>query len=127
MKTFIFVLKYLWQLPQNIIGLIYELITSAEKFEVNSDFTLYKNKLKGSVSLGDYIFIDKNSVTNNKIILHELGHRQQSLILGPLYLLIIGLPSIIWASLYSLFPSIYNKYSYYDFYTEKWANKLMGL
>ena len=41
MKTFIFVLKYLWQLPQNIIGLFYELITSAEKFEVNSDFTLY--------------------------------------------------------------------------------------
>lgn len=127
MKTFIFVLKYLWQLPQNIIGLIYELITSAEKFEVNSDFTLYKNKLRGSVSLGDYIFIDKDSISNNRIILHELGHRQQSLILGPLYLLIIGLPSIIWASLYSLFPSIYNRYSYYDFYTEKWANKLVGL
>lgn len=127
MKTFIFVLKYIWQLPQNIIGLIYELITSAEKFEANSDFTLYKNKLRGSVSLGDYIFIDKNSVTDNKTILHELGHHKQSLILGPLYLLIIGLPSIIWASLYSLFPSIYNKYDYYDFYTEKWANKLIEL
>ena len=57
-------LLWIWQLPQNIIGLLYRLITSAEKFEANSDFTLYKNKLRGSVSLGGYIFIDKNSVTD---------------------------------------------------------------
>ena len=52
--------------------------------------------------------------------LHELGHHKQSLILGPLYLIVIGIPSLIHAWLWN--PN--SGKSYYDFYTEHWANKL---
>ena len=46
--------------------------------------------------------------------------------LGPLYLIIIGIPSISWAGLRRLIPTL-KKINYYSLYTESWANKLMGL
>ena len=58
--------------------------------------------------------------------MHEYGHSIQSKILGPLYLLVIGLPSIIWAGLFEKYRNKH-KISYYSFFTEKWANKLVGL
>jgi hypothetical protein len=45
--------------------------------------------------------------------------------LGPLYLLVIGLPSLLWAWLGDNYREKHGV-SYYDFYTEKWANKLGG-
>ena len=41
--------------------------------------------------------------------------------LGWLYLIVIGLPSILWAWLGD------DDKCYYSFYTEFWANDLMGL
>ena len=55
-----------------------------------------------------------------------IGHARQSRMLGWLYLLVIGLPSIVWAALYGwLIPRCEN--GYYKFYTEKWADKLAGI
>ena len=56
-----------------------------------------------------------------RTLVHEYGHTIQSIILGPLYLLIIGIPSSIWAM---TFNNKGNTISYYSFYTEKWANVL---
>lgn len=53
--------------------------------------------------------------------MHELGHVKQSHMLGWLYLIIIGLPSILWAWLGD------EDKCYYSFYTEKGANQAMGL
>ena len=39
----------------------------------------------------------------------------------PLYLFVIGIPSIMWAWLGD------DNKCYYDFYTERWANKHAGL
>lgn len=55
---------------------------------------------------------------------HEWGHTRQSLILGPLYLIVIGIPSIIWAATHRTIAP--NK-PYDWFYTESTANKLGGL
>ena len=75
----------------------------------------------GGVSLGNYIFI-LNSNDNDFAIKHELGHRIQSMILGPLYLLIVGLPS----ALFNVISSHSKKFSknYYRRFPENWANKL---
>lgn len=59
-------------------------------------------------------------------IKHELGHCIQSRYLGPLYLLVIGIPSITWVMLRRMIPEL-RKYNYYDFYTESWSNKLMNI
>ena len=54
---------------------------------------------------------------------HEHGHARQSLYLGPFYLFVIGIPSLLWACLYRK----HKRGSYYAFYTEKWADKLGGV
>lgn len=118
-----YLLMYLWQLPQNLLGVLYrDLLAYKEKvYLVNNteDFTLYTKDTPGSVTLGRYIFI--SSRASSDTIKHETGHVKQSQLLGPLYLLLIGVPSIIWAAVYKKIAP--NK-SYYWFYTEKWANKL---
>lgn len=125
-----FVRDWIWQLPQNLLGLLYKVFTKSEvsyqiPINLGSCYTFYDNKYKGSVSLGNYIFLSNYAQSDSFTRNHEVGHHKQSLLLGPLYLLIIGIPSIIWAILYNMFPCINSKYNYYDFYTEKWANNLI--
>ena len=56
---------------------------------------------------------------------HEFGHTIQSLLLGPLYLVVIGVPSLVWAG----FPPVARQWrrgerGYYSFWTEKTADAL---
>lgn len=108
---------WLWQAPQNIVGLItykcyngYEICTK----EVCGDNIRCKLSISipGGITLGQYIILN-----NIQYLSHELGHTKQSKILGPSYLLIIGLPSIVHAGWCRLKG---NKNNYYDFYTEHW-------
>lgn len=120
------VFSYLWQLPQNLCGLFYRSVSKANKLaEVESvGAKVYLQRHSGGVTLGKYIFICQDYKDKDIVIKHECGHVKQSKILGPLYLIVIGLPSILWAATHSyILP---NK-SYYWFYTEHYANKLMGI
>lgn len=115
----------IWQLPQVIVGFFVRLFTGAQRWNeasVEYDRRIFTWKLTSGISLSTYYIIVRQNADSNTIK-HEKGHTIQSLILGPLYLIVIGLPSIIWAGL------IYkhtNK-SYCWFYTEVWANKLGGV
>lgn len=77
--------------------------------------------------MGMFIIINKNRGEDwlNSTKVHEFGHSIQSIILGPLYLLVIGLPSLIWCNA-KRFIKLRNEkgVSYYSFYPEKWANYL---
>lgn len=73
------------------------------------------------------MFISKYTRDKEFITKHELGHTIQSKYLGPLYLLVIGIPSIMWVGLRRIVPILRKRYDYYDFYPEHWANKLAGL
>lgn len=79
-------------------------------------------KYRSSVSLGAFVFVSDNEKI---LIAHEYGHCIQSLILGPLYLLAVGLPSVIWAGA-AVFKRLRREggVSYYGFYTERWADIL---
>lgn len=123
---------WIWGFPQNLVGIIlasfFEMkaqIVRVEKYK-DSEVFYINSKFSGAVSLGMYIFIFSDYRDTRKIIMHEYGHSIQSKILGPLYLLVIGLPSIIWAGLFEKYRNKH-KISYYSFFTEKWANKLVGL
>ena len=74
------------------------------------------------ITLGDYVFVGLNS-EYKETVKHELGHTIQSKILGPLYLIVIGIPSITYCGLRRIFPSLRKK-NYYDFFSEKSANYL---
>ena len=85
---------------------------------VNKHFNLcFKaENMGGGISLGPISFV--SNYMSLERISHEVdGHTMQSKILGPLYLIIIGIPSIIWAGTYN-----YKKQCYYSFFTESWAN-----
>ena len=118
---------FIWQLPQHIVALIYfgYLVMMCKDLGVDSRYkqaTVIPCIMRGAVTLGNYVFVGLNS-EYKETVKHELGHTIQSKILGPLYLIVIGIPSITYCGLRRLFPSLRKK-NYYDFYTEKTANYL---
>ena len=129
-------LLWLWQLPQNLCGIIYRSISEDNRISVVETYDsrsvgakVYLQKANGGISLGKYIFINQDYIDEDIVIKHECGHVKQSKILGPLYLLVIGIPSILHAWLNNYIGCCWKngEYNYYHFYTEKWANKLMGI
>jgi len=115
-------LLILWELPQTILALFLMLFRKQDK-KIFKDTSVYKYNMMGGISLGRFIFLSERLYDDEFIITHEYGHSLQSKILGPLYLIVIGIPSILHAM-------TYNRKSgrdYYSFWTEKWANKLVGL
>lgn len=113
----------IWQLPQNLVGCILVKMINAKRYCDYKDATVYSWGMNAGLSLGKYIFIPYNQ---SQLIKHEYGHTIQSKYLGWFYLLIIGLPSIIWAGCFKEYRKKHN-ISYYSFYTEKWADKLGGV
>lgn len=116
------ILSYLWELPQNLIGLGLSFIYKYDELIPYGNKQIrYCKKFPGGISLGNYVFV---GTKKKDIIKHEYGHTIQSKLLGPLYLFIIGIPSIVWASIYGTKLVPETKNGYYKFYTERWADKL---
>ena len=120
------ILTFIWLLPQNIVGLFVLLFVKLQgaKSETYNGTLITRWKYGSGVSLGQFIFVSKNAPEDT--IKHEYGHYLQGLRLGWLYLLIIGLPSILWCAFGDKYRRKH-KVSYYDFYTEKWADRLGGV
>lgn len=122
---------YIWQLPQNLLGLILMLFMkpyiSKEKYKGIT--YVVSEKMSGGISLGNYIILQESYGDKNErkdVWDHEWGHTRDSRMFGPLYLIVIGLPSLIWAWMYgSIIPYTHN--GYYKFYTEKRADRLGGV
>lgn len=128
---------YVWQLPQNIIALlllgVLKLSGILSKIPwAHSEIGLYlSNKILAGISLGNYIILPGKTphhYPSVNRVKHEYGHHRQSLMLGPLYILIIGIPSIlgnIWDRLFhSKWKLEDSYYWYYNLPWEKWADKL---
>lgn len=124
-KILLTILDWTWCLPQNIVGLIFQLIvrpwcrveTKDEDYIYGDVYYMYIKV--GSIVLGRKIFLCPAHVGNEMMIKHEQGHVLQNYILGPLFLFVIALPSLAWCGYFKKFGA-----HYYVFYTEKWANKL---
>ena len=116
------ILLWVWCFPQNLLGLFVKIITKAKK---TGDHYVYKIK-SGSVSLGEFVFLTEERANDHFMLSHEMGHRAQSRRLGLLYLLVIGIPSAAWCVFFRRYRER-RGVGYYDFYTEKWANKLGGV
>lgn len=120
------ILEYIWQLPQNILGL---LVIFFSKAWYDDTYIIWKTDRRFGVSLGKYIIINKTY--GIKDILHEIGHQYQSMYLGWLYLPIIGLLSTLGNLIDKWFhkkwtPTRSLKW-YYKQPWEAWADKLGGV
>ena len=137
LKIFKAVLFYLWQftfgITQNIMGLAMLAVCKMDGAESewyhHALITYTDKKNFGGVSLGMFIFINKNRTGSQRhdTKIHEYGHTVQTMILGPLWLFVIAIPSVIWCNT----PYFINKrkaenISYYWLYCEGWSN-LCGL
>lgn len=123
------ILLYIWQLPQNLLGLILLLFYKHEKeyHRLNGRTFYYTDEMRSGISLGNYIIMNREDKEDG--MKHEYGHTIQSRYLGPFYLLVIGLPSILWNIIDSLIVTRLIGYerSYWIYYSmpwEAWADKL---
>lgn len=74
----------------------------------------FAKKYEGEISIQEL---------SKRLLVHEYGHTIQSLILGPLYLIIIGIPSTLWGFVGAKKRKD-DQIPYGAFFTEGWANRL---
>lgn len=126
MKQIKNILLWIWQLPQNLLGLLLMLILQGEtRHRLGTIRFYYLKTFPGGITLGEYIFVGRKQ---ELMVRHEFGHVLQSRYLGPLYLIVIGLPSLLHAGLNGVLNCCdRHPEGYYHFYTESWADRLGGV
>lgn len=143
LQRFYISLVFIWELPQNIAGILVYLFFKIfygchlisirtypdldnETLEPKKNFfydnlyifSFWSKGMSGGVTLGQFVFLDENSKDSETSLKHEGGgHGKQGLFLGPLYLIVVGLSSILHAA-------FHNCKFYYHFWTETWADIL---
>ncbi len=127
MKRFLFRLwQWTWGFPQSLLGLILYLCNFDRPHDEFHNCIVTHWKIRGSLGVGMFLFIGEGS--DRQVTVHEFGHSVQSLILGPLFLPIMGIPSFLWCNLPPCRKLRREKgVSYYRFYTESTANRLGAL
>ena len=106
-----------------------------KEYNVNIVIRSYKDHVDGiwggdrlysylsGASLGRYIVL--KPYDNMTTVRHEYGHVRQSRMLGPLYLIVVGIPSAINNLRSRRSQTVRN--NYYNMYPENWADKLGGV
>lgn len=128
MKELIYnILISIWIFPQNLLGFLIVKLFKAEEHQRGISYFVTK-KGKFEICLGDYIIFGSTKEISYTDICHEHGHYKQSLMFGPLYLILIGLPSFLR---YTYDRVVHQNWGikkrkrwYYSGYPEKWADKL---
>lgn len=97
-KKLIYILNYTWGILTTLVGwIVYAIINTLLKNKcvietgkfAHCKYTLMKGNW-GGVSIGMTIFMSSLSLKN-----HELGHSVQNAILGPLFIFLVAIPSVI--------------------------------
>ena len=122
-RAVFYLLQFTWSLSVNLAGLLLFLGCcgrfSHEPYH-NSVVTRLPGN-RGGLSLGIFIFLstsDPSAVSSLRA--HEYGHTIQCLFLGPLYWLIIAIPSFIWCHCFSKYRAR-RHVPYEALYCERWA------
>ena len=138
MKVILYiVIQCTWGIVQTLLGFMVFLVNIKNKHYFYHGAIVTERNMPSSVSLGMFVFTTTNPMKDKRIenkipdeelsqrlLVHEYGHTIQSLILGPLYLIVMGIPSTLWGFLPYYQKKRNNGVSYFSFFTEKWANFL---
>lgn len=124
--------QVIWGLPQTALGFAVFLAHARCPHFRYHGAVVTTWEARKALSLGLFVFVNGSGEAceaagsvDKPLLVHEYGHTVQSLIVGPLYLLIVGLPSLVWMNV----PAFARRRrktgtSYYAFYTERTANWL---
>jgi hypothetical protein len=125
MRKFLFVfLQCTWGILQTQLGAIFFLNVRHYPHTTYRGCIDTKWNSRSGLSLGLFIFTPRDDLLDSdKIRVHEYGHCVQSLVLGPLYLL-IGIVSLIWArNGFFIRLRREKKIPYTSCFVESWASK----
>ena len=121
-KLLFWLVQCTWGFPQTLVGLITFLICRHDPHETYRGCIVTRWDNRGSMGMGMFLFLGCN---DPQVRVHEFGHSVQSLILGPLFLPIMGIPSFLWCNIPYFQRMRKEKHiSYYRLYTESTANAL---
>ena len=136
-KILYILIQCTWGILQTLLGFMVFLVNINNKHYFYHGAIVTERNMPSSVSLGMFVFTTTNPMKDKRIenkipdeelsqrlLVHEYGHTIQSLILGPFYLIVMGIPSTLWGFLPYYQKKRNNGVSYFSFFTEKWANFL---
>jgi len=131
LKILFYSIRFIWELPQNLLGMIVFILQRKKIISIKriAGRFYFKNKYIG-ISLGSFIFwmplLSDNNFNFPTVMKHEFGHSVQSVYFGPLYLILVGIPSISRVIYSKIFFSFKKRHwqNYYNGYPEKWADTL---
>ncbi|MCQ2294181.1 MAG: hypothetical protein MJZ67_00875 [Bacteroidales bacterium] len=133
-------LRHSWELPQTMIGYSVAMCRTIT-YQVDRVEYLDGNTFAIDDGRGDYrnmgcsmgcminIWLTDNMMMNfeyeakfgfGQLLMHEFGHTFDSLWLGPLYIMAVGLPSLASVTLEHF---THGRYQHHQLYAERWANK----
>ena len=141
LRLFYIFLQLSWGFLQSLLGFLLFLIFIKHPHDVYHGAIRTKWPTFNGISLGLFIFVPNENNLDllkytrqdserlkercDRISVHEYGHTIQSLILGPLYLLTVGIVSLSWSRL-ARYRKLRKKYGVpYSFaWPEQWADYL---
>ena len=104
LRIIFYLLQFTWGLTVNLAGLLIFLCCRSRfrgKTFRNAIVT-YLPGNRGGLSLGIFIFLSvRDTQEDSRLCAHEYGHTVQCLLLGPLYWVVIAIPSAIWCHFFA--------------------------
>ena len=129
-------LLWIWQLPQNILGLalwgiiwMQKRVVTVSNYDYSPYVVIWTNHTVFGVSLGRYVIVGEQARMTSTTVPHEIGHCKQSRYFGPLYLFAVGIPSVIRNYRLPRRPGDWadRQRWYYSGWPEKQADRLGGV
>ncbi len=130
-------LQCTWGFPQTLLGLTVFLCNLRRRHFLYHGAVVTEGDFPWSASFGLFLFVTTRPMRDKRhkgripcfqmarcLLVHEYGHTIQSLLFGPLYLMVMGIPSAAWGFLPCFRRKRQRGAAYSDFFTERWANLL---
>lgn len=125
MKRILFILlQCTWGILPTLIGAIFFLKLNKYPHKIYRGCIDTRWDMRSGLSLGLFIFTPNDEISDSeKIRVHEYGHCIQSIVLGPLFL-IIGIISLVWGR-HPYFAKLREEKQlpYTSCFVESWASK----
>lgn len=113
-----FCLTFTWGILANIAGAFvaatFSIIFKVKPVTQYGRWVFIGGKGWGGLSLGNFVFLSKTA--SNATLNHEIGHSLQNMFFGPLWLFVVGVPSVVryWYRETSSYKKHPEKHTDYD-------------
>ena len=123
LKILFYLLQFTWGATVNLAGLLVFLFCRSRfhSKRFHNAIATYLPGNHGGLSLGVFIFLSvRDRQELDRICTHEYGHTIQCLLLGPLYWVVVALPSVIWCHFFAGYRKK-RDIPYDALFCERWA------